>query len=181
MSVGQYESSQSGRVTGKCVASLDFCHREILEVFRKFPRRCRDKIVASPKHTHLAEAWKHKTPGSQSLICEHSEGQRWKPHYPDTSTSEIKAITLKVSLLVLLARTPQPTANHSWIIQWKQTDKHSTQELVYKGLVTKPSTCYEHKHKTATISNVCPALWSPNAQFNGAILQCGIEILFCEK
>lgn len=147
MSVGQHESSQNGPVTGKRVVLLDLCHGEILEVFRKFPRQCRDRIVASPKHTHLAEAWKHKTPGSQSLICEHNEGQQWKPHYQDTSTSEIKAIRLKVSLLVLLARTPRPTANHSWIIQWKQTDKHSTQELVYKLLVTKPSTCYELKNK----------------------------------
>lgn len=146
MSVGQYESSQNGRVTGKRVVSTGFVPwRDSGKVFWKFPRQCRDRIVASPKHTHLAGAWKHKTPGSQSLICEHNEGQQCKPHYPDTSTSEIKAIRLKVSLLVLLA--PRPTANHSWIIQWKQTDKHSTQELVYKLLVTKPSTCYEHKNK----------------------------------
>ena len=56
MSAGQYENSQSRRVTGKRVVSLDLCHGEILEVFRKFPRQCRDRIVATPKHTHLAGA-----------------------------------------------------------------------------------------------------------------------------
>lgn len=114
--------------------------------------------------------WTQWRPGAEATLSRQQE---------DYSASQIKVIRLKVSLLVLLV-----AANHSWRIQWKQTDKHSTQELVYKLLLTKPSTCYNRRNekteRPGTMADVCLALWSPNAQFNGTILRSGIEILFWE-
>ncbi len=119
---GQYDSGQNRRVTGKCVVYFN-THLWIhaTKKFWKFPRYWRDTIAVFPKHTGLAEH-PHCMKTQDAWHTESNLWTQWRPGAEATlsrqqeeySTSQIKAIRLKVSLLVLLV-----AANHSWRIQWK--------------------------------------------------------------